>query len=357
MYCNMMFTVAAYLVEQLSGLSFEDYLRKHFWQPLGMESTNLQSRNAIKAGLPIAQPYKWRKDSESYAPVERQYSPEAEGAGLIVTSVNDYIKWVKAMMRQEAPVSEEVYRGLTKPRSFERTELSEYIDPFASPEIYTAGLDIVYYRGYQIISHDGSDPGLNSRHFFVPQIKFGGVILGNSATSDRVIQIVSRELIDGALGVPRAERTDWVAWERKLIARDERESEEERQETRKQLCPEATDEPQPQKRPLTAYTGQYWNAGYHGITVQVNSDNRLLIDMSDRTMGFTLELEHLCDQTKYIAHRRDFYEGYDDVELATEFVLENDEVVKLGINLEEDLEGQRIWFDKVNQKTLPIRTQ
>lgn len=351
----MMFTVAAYLVEQLSELSFEAYLRKHFWGPLGMASTNLQSWKAIEAGLPVAQPYKWREESQSYAAVERQLSPEAEGAGLIVTSVNDYVKWVKAMMHQEGPVSEEVFRGLTKPRSFERTEPSDYLDPFASPEVYAAGLEIVYYRGYQIISHDGSDPGLNSRHFFVPHVKFGGVILGNSASADRVIQVVSRELIDEALGIPRTERTDWVAWERKLIARDEREREEERSERRKQLCPDATGESQPQQTPLTAYTGEYWNAGYHGITVQVNTNNRLFIDMSDRTMGFTLELEHLCNQTKYIAHRTDYYEGaYEEV--AAEFVFENDEVVKLGIDLDEDLEGKRVWFDKVNGNTLPVRT-
>lgn len=352
----MMFTVAAYLVEQLSGLTFENFLRKHFWEPLEMKSTILQPTNAVEAGLPIAQPYIWRKESEKYDAVERQYSPEATGAGLIVTSVNDYLKWVRAMMDQKPPVSKEVYNGLTKLRSFPGNEDTDDPIPFYSQTLYAAGLEVQYYRGYQLISHDGGDPGVTSKHFFLPEIKFGGVMIGNAGSGYRVISVVMRELIDEAIGVPKADRINWVTWKRKEIEDGEKKEEEERLEARRKLCADSEGKPQPQDTPLETYTGSYTNAGYHEITVGVNKDQKLFIDMSDRTMGFTLELEHLCNQMKYIAHFSDYYE-HETMELAAEFMFEKEEIVRLGLDLEEDLEGRRVWFEKIGAASLPVRTR
>lgn len=101
------------------------------------------------------------------------------------------------------------------------------------------------------------------------------------------------------------------------------------------ICP-GIQEPQPQKTPLDAYTGEYWNKGYRLFTVQVK-DDKLFIDATDRSMGFTLILEHICDQTKYIAHMSDFLEGGDDP-LIAEFKFEGDKASKLGVDLESDIE-------------------
>lgn len=350
----MMFTVAAYLVEQLSGLSFEDFLRKHFWEPLEMKSTILQPTKAVEAGLPVAQPYIWDKKTKKYNVVKRQYSPEAAGAGLIVTSVNDYLKWVRAMMERKPPVSQDVYEGITKLRSFPDNEEDDDPVPFSSPMFYAAGLEVNYYRGYQMISHDGGDPGVTSKHFFLPQIKFGGVMIANANSGFRVISVVMRELIDEALGVPKAERVDWTSWKRKEIEEGEKKEEEERLEARRKLCPESDGEPQEQKTPLDKYTGVYSNPGYHEIMVEVNKNDKLFIDMSDRTMGFTLELEHICNETKYIAHFRDYYEG-EELEFAAEFEFEGEKAVRIGIDLEGDLKSKRVWFDRVD--ALPLRTR
>lgn len=179
-------------------------------------------------------------------------------------------------------------------------------------------------------------------------------MIGNAGSCYRVISVVMRELIDEALGVPKADRVDWVAWKRKEIEEEEEKEEEERLEKRKKLCPESDGEPQEQLKPLILYTGTYSNPGYHEISVEVNKENKLFIDMSDRTMGFTLELEHLCNQTKYIAHLRDYYEAEEEMELAAEFVFEQEKVVRLGLDLEEDVKSRRIWFDKVEDPTLTM---
>ena len=341
MYCNMMFTVATYLVEQVSGLSFVEFLHKHFFGPLSMDTTHLQPDAAIAAGLQdrIATPYIWR-DVSAYTSIELEQCPEAQGAGSIFTSANDYIKWVRAVMNQEHPVSPELYKGLMKPRIFENPEKDvDELAPLTSPTFYAAGWELYYYRGYKVVNHDGMIGGFGGTHFFLPQLKFGAVIFGNAGVANDVATIISHELIDEVLNVPQCERPDW----NELQKKDLEEYERDKEDLRKELCPE-TDGTEPQKLPLNAYTGKYQNAGYHEMTVIVK-DDKLLIDATDRSMGFNLAFEHVCDQTKYIAHLSDYYEGSDE-ELAAEFKFENDKVVKMGIRLEEDLK-ELIWFDRV----------
>ena len=101
MYSNLIYTVAAYLVEKMSGLSFADFLQAHFCKPIGMSSTHLQPEAAEAAGLGdrIATPCVWNEDNSTYKRVELQHCPEAQGAGSIITSVNDYTKWGYQLVR------------------------------------------------------------------------------------------------------------------------------------------------------------------------------------------------------------------------------------------------------------------
>lgn len=341
MYCNMMFTVATYLVEKKSGLSFSDFLDEHFFQPLDMRSTNLQPKCARAKGLGerIATGYAWDEDNETYHGFQSPDCPEGQGAGSIITSVNDYIKWVKAMMNHEAPITKEIYNGLLKPRAFHSPSF-ENLRPLTSLTTIGAGWEVCFYRGYMVVCHDGSVPGFGSRHFFLPDFKFGGAIFGNSGGAGKVAAIVAHELIDEVLKVPEAERPDWDRIESELDDGSEEDGEEE--ELLQNIYP-GIKESQLQERPLGAYTGEYSNAGYHGLTVQIKND-KLFVDAMDRSMGFTLVFDHVCEQTKYIAHLCDSLEG-GDVPMRAEFVFEGDRVIRMGVHFEEELE--LIWFDRV----------
>ncbi|KAF4979799.1 hypothetical protein FZEAL_4059 [Fusarium zealandicum] len=95
--------------------------------------------------------------------------------------------------------------------------------------------------------------------------------------------------------------------------------------------------------PLNAYIGSYWNPGYHGMEVEIKN-NSLFIDATDRSPRLTLTFERESDQTKYIAHLSDYWEGGDD-SLAAEFVFRGDRVVKMGLD-REPIIGGTIWFGK-----------
>ncbi|KAI0512874.1 beta-lactamase family protein [Xylaria bambusicola] len=339
MYCNIMFTVATYLVEQKSGLAFADFLQEHFFKPLEMHSTQLQPARAKSFGLGdrISTGYHWDEKSERYIGFDVWDSPEDQGAGSIITSASDYLKWVKALMNQDHPIDEEIYKGLIRMRSFTEPDPEDGL-PLTSPEMYAAGLEVFYYRGHMVISHDGGIPGYGSRHFFVPSLKLGGVILGNTDATGTLGTILAYELIDEALGVPSPERMDWNKVLEERNAKYENDPKEE--ELRRVLREDA----EAQKMPLSIYTGTYWNPGYKGMTVEIK-DGKLYIDASDRSIGFFIVLDHVRGETEYLGHVSNWLSRSEYDLWPARFLFHNDKPVKFGLELEK--EAEMIWFDRI----------
>jgi hypothetical protein len=344
MYCNQMFTVASYLVEKLSGQSFADYLRERFFEPLKMTSTHLQPDAAVAAGLKdrMATNYCWIEERKEIKPVSWEQCPESQGAGSIITSVNDHIKWVSALMNFEPPITEDICKELIRPRVVVNDN-DDGLYPRTSFLTYALGLERSSYRGYNIVKHDGQISGSGSCHFFVPKLNFGAVVLANSSEASALGDILSFELMDEVLKVPIEDRPDWNAVMRESID-DYMQNEVKGDDLKRKMCPEFNGTNEQQKIPLASYAGQYWNAGYHGFNVEVK-DGQLFVDAKDRGTGFSLLFEHVCGQTTYIAHLSSHLEEGDEP-IEAEFRFDNDRVTKLGLRIESDLE-EKIWFDRV----------
>jgi CubicO group peptidase (beta-lactamase class C family) len=105
MYSNMGFEIAAVVLAKLAGVSWAQYLAGNVWTPLGMKSTassiNVppEKRASLSGGH-----YVWYELNATerilpfdyYAPTTPKLSPGfAElGAGSIISSANDYAKWL-----------------------------------------------------------------------------------------------------------------------------------------------------------------------------------------------------------------------------------------------------------------------
>lgn len=345
MYCNIMYTVASYIVERMSGMAFSEYLEEKLFKPLEMSSTSLQSSRAREKGFgdQIALGHSWDDKAKAYRQFQAYDCKEGQGAGAIITSAEDYLKWVKALMNRKGPITGAVYSGLIKMRAF------PYPDPEArdipinsSPLAYAAGLEIFWYRGHLVVAHGGSIPIFGSTHFFLPKRKFGGVILGNASDASDLVDALMWYLIDEALGVPLIERMDWSHPHGRAI--DEDDQGDGLDKVRKMLSFHGG-ESEPLTNPMSWYVGVYSNPGYHQMTVGMK-DGELFIDASDRTDGgLFIRLEHLCQQSKFIAHISSTMCD-DDESVAAEFRLGNARAIKMGLHLEVDLK-ELIWFERV----------
>jgi CubicO group peptidase (beta-lactamase class C family) len=210
LYNNMMYTVASHLVEVKAGRPFEGFLREKFFRPLGMASTHLHPPSTQGSRDHMASGHQFDKASGNWSVFDIPYAPEAQGAGSIVTSTADYIKWVQAMLHRHVPISEASYKALTQPEVLLDPEDKE-LDPFCSHQLYCLGWETYHYRGHQVVIHEGLVDGFGSAHFFLPAHGFGAVILGNADGIEQACWILARELIDAALDVPAAERPHWAA--------------------------------------------------------------------------------------------------------------------------------------------------
>jgi hypothetical protein len=206
-----------------------------------------------------------------------------------------------------------------------------------------------------VVGHDGVIPGFGSRFFFLPDVHFGGVIAANSSEAGPVASILVRELIDEVIGVPQEERSGELNKGKKpqgsgkgvkaKIGKEKGKAEAKMQQRQTVHRPRAKSAP-PQETPLEAYIGKYWQPGYRTLAVEIKG-NKLFVDATDRSMGFTLAFEHISDQTKYIAHLSDHLEGGDDP-IQAEFVFESGRAVKMGLQLEMSLKDM-IWFERVEE--------
>jgi CubicO group peptidase (beta-lactamase class C family) len=120
LYNNMMYTVASHLVEVKTGRPFEDFLREKFFRPLGMASAHLHPPSTQGSRDHMASGHQFDKASGNWSVFDIPYAPEAQGAGSIVTSTADYIKWVQAMLHRHVPISE-ASKKLSRNQKFSST--------------------------------------------------------------------------------------------------------------------------------------------------------------------------------------------------------------------------------------------
>lgn len=90
-YHNPNYQVAARIVEVVSGQSFSDYLRDNIFQPLGMKNTTIVDLTSEIPAQGYIQAYGLQIPAK-----EPQWF--ANGSGQLVTTANDFSKWLYAML-------------------------------------------------------------------------------------------------------------------------------------------------------------------------------------------------------------------------------------------------------------------
>ncbi|KAM0470647.1 hypothetical protein ACHAP7_009444 [Fusarium lateritium] len=368
-YCNMMYTVLTHLMEVKTEQSFGEYLQQRIFTPLRMASSSLQPEDAKAKGHGnrLAKGHIWDKKTSSYREIEATDCPEGQGAGSVVTSVNDFIKWIKALLNREGPINEDVYQGLVQPRSsrpVKNRQKKANIDRLS----YAAGMDSYWYGDHAAFGHSGDITAFGSRFVFLPELKFGAVVMGNSSGTNSIAAQLFRELIEDVTS-PRHDHPSPAHSNFDNQAQNQHEASiqvnAEKRDKDKRTVDKArkgskgtvkengkmskrnkspTETTKQHDLELVLYTGNYWNPGYRNMKVEIKID-QLFIDATDRSLGFTAYLQHQGEGLRFDAHVRDAFDIGAEI-LRTEFVIDNGTVARMGMDL-EPLVNDLIWFDRV----------
>lgn len=143
-YCNTNYILLAKIIEQVSGLSFEDYIQKNIFKKCKMNHSNLEFQ---------------KTDTKGYDYKGRYYSiPEslALGCGNLNSSTSDLFKWNKAF-----------FCGKIIPKK----SLKKIINSSS----YTSG----FYKKQNMLFHGGTTNVFNSYNAYYLDSKLSIIVLTN----------------------------------------------------------------------------------------------------------------------------------------------------------------------------------
>lgn len=232
-YNNAMFLTAGYLVERITGKSWEDAVRERVFGPLGMTSANFSVADSQKAP-DFALPYEERDDKVQR--LEFRNITNVGPAGSINMSVDDLASWMRVHLNGGKAGGRKVINASTladlHTPVMETGRRINPLDPEVIPGGYALGWFTDTYRGFQRVQHGGNIDGFSALVVLVPQQNVGVAVLVNMDGSG-FPNVVARHALDRLLGLtPRG----WSAerLERKKQGRDvEREAKAKKTTARK----------------------------------------------------------------------------------------------------------------------------
>ncbi|MEP6947092.1 MAG: serine hydrolase domain-containing protein [Acidobacteriota bacterium] len=148
-YSNSGFSLLAYIIESVAGKPYMDFMQERVFRPLGMVTATDRDPLLIIPNRAVG--YEWASDHYT----GRSWDlTDLKGAGTIVCTVRDLIKWDQAL------------RGSTFLKPSSRAEIwKNYIFNDGKPSPYGFGWRLSDIRGHRLIGHTGQTAGFSSANF------------------------------------------------------------------------------------------------------------------------------------------------------------------------------------------------
>lgn len=193
-YSNWGTTLAAYIVECVSGISYDSYVRKHIFEPLGMNDTairpDLSDNQSVKEKRMALKIYQGLKEIEPNMNYIIMYP-----AGACTSTIGDMQKFAQALLSKETVLFKNpgTYQLLFSPSLyFPETDIPRNyhgfwaLDNFASP----------------IIGHGGNTAGCSS-HILLDLENGIGMVIQTNQAGEHIYNYLLPELLFGSYQGPK----------------------------------------------------------------------------------------------------------------------------------------------------------
>ena len=299
-YSNYGYIAAGRIIEAVTDTSWNDYVRVHLLDPLGMKETTTHVADLANRA-DVATPHTIRDDSvvtTPYRPLEN-----APGAAALNSNVTDMARWLRFQLRNgnwdgHQLVDSAALAETRTPQTLLRLSSTAHrLWPSTHFSAYGMGWFLRDYKGRLLVMHDGGMDGMLSQSGFLPEEHLGVVILTNY-DDQSLFQALLYRVLDAYLG---GSRTDWSRTYLELRGKPE-----ERADTSAAAAPAL---------PLAAYTGTYHNDMLGDATVTL-ANGSLHIAIAAHP-GLEAPLHH-ADHDAFDAAWTDRYLGTSTVVFATD---------------------------------------
>lgn len=285
-YDNVLYLVAGKIIEEASGLSWEEFIQQNILNPIGMSSSTVHGIHYTRHKN-IAAPHACIEGK--IVTVEPFLNKNVGPAGGIMSNAQDMAKWMITQLD-----SGRISNGTRLFPSWTTRELWSIVTPmpiqsFPSPlksiqpqfSGYALGFGIHDYRGYKIVSHTGGLPGYVSRLTMLPEKKIGIMVLTNQE-SGAAFNAITHNILDLFLN---ASDTQWIKIYKKIVTQ--------RDSMVLSLINSAASSRDETSKPsleLAAYTGTYRDKWYGDIMISRDQDQ------------LTIKFTNTPDLTGYLEH-------------------------------------------------------
>jgi CubicO group peptidase (beta-lactamase class C family) len=157
-YTNLGYIVLGYLIERISGQTYEEFVRENIFKPLGMNDSGLMSFVTI---LPRRASGYW-PGSNGMENADRPDTRMGFSAGSLYSTTEDLLRWEE---------------GLFGGKVLSAASLRKMTTPFKSD--YACGLHVSRVNGHLMIEHDGNNIGFNSDMAYYPEDRIAVIVLAN----------------------------------------------------------------------------------------------------------------------------------------------------------------------------------
>jgi len=182
MYSNMGFSLAADLVERVSGMPFSEFVEERIFEPLGMNLTHVHDDHEM---VVPNRAYSYSASEGGYANAVLSYANH--GATSLFTTAEDLVTWLDNF-RVEAVGGPAVLEEMTT-----RGVLNS-----GDTIGYALGIGWGEYRGERHLGHGGADAGFRSQVLWFPDQNVGIAVLSNLASANPGLR--ARQVADVVLG-------------------------------------------------------------------------------------------------------------------------------------------------------------
>ncbi len=287
-YQNVMYAAAGAVVEEASGIPWDEFVRGRILEPLGMERT-VTTLSGLEGKGNVASPH-FRIDGEVQVIENASVDPVA-AAGSIWSSVSDVAKWMRFLLEGTTPegtrlLKEETLEELFRPQALVDRDEFYPTQRLTRPKWTTYGLGWFQhdYQGRAVDFHTGSIDGMVSIHGLIRSERLGVYVLANldHAELRHALMYTVFDLFASGLrgeGPPR----DWSADLRELYRSLEKEAKDGKAELEAKRVPGTRP-----SLPPEGYVGAYSDPLAGDATISKSEDGLRL------SLGRTLtgSLEH-----------------------------------------------------------------
>ena len=221
-YQNIMYAAAGQVIANVSGMSWEDFIRTRIFEPLRMQRT-VALLSGTRSAPNVASPHD--RVDDTLRVIENASVDPVAAAGSVWSSVADMSKWMRFILDSgrvdgTALLEPETFAELLKPQQPVPTDQFYPTARLTKPHWMTYGLGWFQqdYDGRAVSFHTGSIDGMIAIIGLIPDERLGVYVLANTDHAELRHALMLK--VFDLWGPSRAKSRDWSAELRALYGQE-----------------------------------------------------------------------------------------------------------------------------------------